>query len=87
MACPAQEAFCEVAMAIQEFEPVTVCASSEQVQFQNSCHLIGLTSHYGNIFFSNSKWENARMMLPESIRVIEMSMGDAWFRDTGPTVR
>ncbi|KAJ4841026.1 hypothetical protein Tsubulata_044442 [Turnera subulata] len=34
---------------------------------------------------SPSQWENARSQLPEHIRVIEMSMNDSWFRDTGPT--
>lgn len=33
------------------------------------------------------KWDNARSQLPIHIRVVEMSMNDAWFRDTGPTVR
>ena len=32
------------------------------------------------------KWESARSQLPPSVRVLEMSMNDAWFRDTGPTV-
>ena len=32
------------------------------------------------------QWENARSQLPPSVRVLEMSMNDAWFRDTGPTV-
>ena len=32
------------------------------------------------------QWENARKQLPSSVRVVEMSMNDAWFRDTGPTV-
>ncbi|KAH7433429.1 hypothetical protein KP509_07G069200 [Ceratopteris richardii] len=56
----AQRAFVQVAGAISEFEPVTVCASRDQ-------------------------WENARRQLPSNVRVIEMSMNDAWFRDTGPT--
>lgn len=56
----AQRAFVEVATAISEFEPVTVCAIADQ-------------------------WENARSQLPPSVRVVEMSMDDAWFRDTGPT--
>ncbi|KAG0626365.1 hypothetical protein M758_2G120800 [Ceratodon purpureus] len=56
----AQRAFVEVATAISEFEPVTVCAPSSQ-------------------------WESARSQLPPSVRVLEMSMNDAWFRDTGPT--
>lgn len=34
----------------------------------------------------NAQWTNARSLLPENIRVIEMSINDAWFRDTGPTV-
>jgi agmatine deiminase len=58
---PAQRAFVEVAAAISQFEPVTVCASSDQ-------------------------WENARNQLPANVRVLEMSLNDAWFRDTGPTV-
>lgn len=35
---------------------------------------------------SAAQWENARSQLPENIRVIEMSMNDSWFRDTGPTI-
>ncbi|KDP20047.1 hypothetical protein JCGZ_05816 [Jatropha curcas] len=34
---------------------------------------------------SASQWEKARSLLPEHIRVVEMSMNDSWFRDTGPT--
>ncbi|KAG9448659.1 hypothetical protein H6P81_008624 [Aristolochia fimbriata] len=34
---------------------------------------------------SASQWANARSQLPENIRVVEMSMNDTWFRDTGPT--
>lgn len=34
---------------------------------------------------SPAQWTNARSQLPPQIRVIEMSMNDAWFRDTGPT--
>ncbi|CAI0548420.1 unnamed protein product [Linum tenue] len=33
---------------------------------------------------SAAQWENARRQLPENIRVVEMSMNDCWFRDTGP---
>jgi agmatine deiminase len=32
-----------------------------------------------------SQWANARSQLPQHIRVIEMSMNDSWFRDSGPT--
>jgi agmatine deiminase len=31
------------------------------------------------------QYENARRMLPDHIRVVEMSSNDAWMRDTGPT--
>ncbi|CAH2073569.1 unnamed protein product [Thlaspi arvense] len=34
---------------------------------------------------SSAQWENARKQLPEDIRVVEMSMNDSWFRDSGPT--
>ncbi|KAI4356964.1 hypothetical protein L6164_000942 [Bauhinia variegata] len=34
---------------------------------------------------SSAQWANARSQLPKHIRVIEMSMNDSWFRDTGPT--
>ncbi len=32
---------------------------------------------------SDAQYENARAMLPEEIRVVEMSTNDAWFRDSG----
>ncbi|CAN6878958.1 unnamed protein product [Brassica oleracea] len=35
---------------------------------------------------SSAQWENAGKQLPEEIRVVEMSMNDSWFRDSGPTV-
>jgi len=31
------------------------------------------------------QFENARVLLDNDIRVVEMSMNDSWFRDTGPT--
>ena len=34
---------------------------------------------------SESQYDNARAMLPERIRVVEMSSNDAWARDYGPT--
>ncbi|KAK1376322.1 hypothetical protein POM88_032515 [Heracleum sosnowskyi] len=34
---------------------------------------------------SAAQWDNARRQLPHSVRVIEMSMNDSWFRDSGPT--
>ncbi|PIN06955.1 Agmatine deiminase [Handroanthus impetiginosus] len=34
---------------------------------------------------SPEQWNNARSLLPKHIRVVEMSMNDSWFRDTGPT--
>ncbi|XP_019189754.1 PREDICTED: agmatine deiminase-like [Ipomoea nil] len=34
---------------------------------------------------SSAQWSKARDQLPKHIRVVEMSMNDSWFRDTGPT--
>lgn len=34
---------------------------------------------------SAAQWENACSLLPKHIRVVEMSINDSWFRDTGPT--
>mgnify|MGYP001044552309 CR=1 FL=1 len=31
------------------------------------------------------QWENARAMLPDAVRVVEMAADDAWMRDVGPT--
>ena len=31
------------------------------------------------------QWENARAMLPDGIRVVELSSNDAWMRDVGPS--
>ena len=31
------------------------------------------------------QWENARTMLPDAVRVVEISSDDAWMRDVGPT--
>lgn len=33
---------------------------------------------------SSAQFTNARAMLPPQIRVVEMSLNDSWFRDTGP---
>ena len=57
---PAQHTYSEIAKAISEFTPVTMCVSHEQ-------------------------YANARYMLPDNIRVVEMSNNDAWMRDCGPT--
>lgn len=38
-----------------------------------------------NVCASPAQWKNARSLLPEQIRVVEMSMNDSWLRDTGPT--
>jgi len=57
---PAQKAFAQVAKAIREFEPVTMCVNRGQYQ-------------------------NCRNMLPDTIRVLEMSSNDSWIRDCGPT--
>jgi agmatine deiminase len=34
---------------------------------------------------SDAQFERCRSMLPESVRVVEMTTNDAWMRDTGPT--
>jgi agmatine deiminase len=34
---------------------------------------------------SHRQWENARALLPEAVRVVEISSDDAWMRDVGPT--
>ncbi|QHI73591.1 agmatine deiminase [Aminipila terrae] len=57
---PAQKVFAEVAKAISEFEPVTVCVS-------------------------NAQYDNARNMLPDCVRTVEMSNDDSWIRDCGPS--
>lgn len=57
---PAQRVFVEVAKAISQFEPVTMCVGSDQ-------------------------FENARALLPDHIRLVEISSNDAWMRDIGPT--
>ncbi len=57
---PAQKAFCDVAAAIAQFEPVTMGVSRVQ-------------------------YDNARSMLPDHIRVVEISNDDSWVRDCGPT--
>lgn len=57
---PAQKAYVEVAKAIAQFEPVTMCVNADQ-------------------------FENARNLLPDHIRVVEISSNDAWMRDIGPS--
>ena len=34
---------------------------------------------------SHRQWENARAVLPDNVRVVEISSNDAWMRDVGPT--
>ncbi|WP_338091541.1 agmatine deiminase family protein [Shinella kummerowiae] len=36
------------------------------------------------IAVSRRQWLNARAMLPESVRLVEMSTDDSWLRDSGP---
>lgn len=33
------------------------------------------------------QWREARDALPDSVRVLEMTIDDSWLRDSGPTVR
>lgn len=37
------------------------------------------------VLVSAQQYENARSMLPEQIRTVEMSSNDSWIRDFGPT--
>ena len=32
------------------------------------------------------QWDEAREALPDTIRVVEATVDDSWFRDSGPTV-
>ncbi len=57
---PAQRVFANVATAISQFELVTMCVSSEQL-------------------------DNAKSILPNSVRIVEMANNDAWMRDCGPS--
>ncbi len=34
---------------------------------------------------SGRQWENARHLLPDTVRVVELPSNDAWMRDVGPT--
>jgi agmatine deiminase len=34
---------------------------------------------------SHRQWENARAVLPDTVRVVEITCDDAWMRDVGPT--
>jgi agmatine deiminase len=57
---PAQAAFGAVALAISQFEPVTVGVSARL-------------------------YSEARALLPEAVRIVELSSDDCWMRDVGPT--
>lgn len=57
-----QRLYANVASAISEFEPVTLCVSASQY----------------------TKAVNLHKDKP-NVRIVEMSMNDAWFRDIGPT--
>lgn len=92
--------FARVATAISKFEPVTVCATSSQVsittihtllRFSILCVCVCMcliVIIYSSLFLGGGsrQWANARSQLPSNVRVVEMSMNDSWFRDTGPTV-
>lgn len=43
------------------------------------------TSEPVTVGVSRRQFQNARHLLPEQVRVVEMSHDDAWIRDTGPT--
>lgn len=44
------------------------------------------TSEPVTVGASRRQFQNARHLLPEQVRVVEMSHDDAWIRDTGPTL-
>ena len=56
---PAQKTYRDIAVAISEFTPVTMCVSNKQ-------------------------FANCRSVLPDNIRVLEISSNDSWIRDCGP---
>lgn len=37
--------------------------------------------------YGGTQWLEARGALPDSVRVVEITIDDSWFRDTAPTVR
>jgi len=43
------------------------------------------TSERVTVAASRAQFVNARAMLPDAVRVVEMSSNDAWMRDVGPT--
>ncbi len=57
---PAQQVFARVAETISRFEPVTICASRQQLA-------------------------NAKSLVSDSVKVVEMVTNDAWMRDCGPS--
>jgi len=36
------------------------------------------------VIASRRQWQNARTVLPDAVRIVEMSTNDAWLRDSGP---
>ncbi len=44
------------------------------------------TSEPVTVGVSRAQYQHARTMLPDAIRVVEMSSDDAWMRDVGPTM-
>lgn len=81
-----------------EFEPHSGCwmlwpertdnwrmgARPAQVAFSSVATAIA-TSEPVTVGASAAQYVHARSMLPEAIRVVEMSSDDAWMRDVGPT--
>ncbi|MDF7638216.1 agmatine deiminase [Lactobacillus sp. ESL0791] len=51
------------------------------------CKIATILSKYEQVtmLVSQKQYQNARQLLPSSIRVIEMSYNDIWIRDIGPT--
>ncbi len=114
----AQKAFVDVASAISQFEPVTVCANEEQARegfclwfpasWMPRCCIARSRNTLLHECCDSSgpslQWScstllpilslvaclqvaAAREALPPHISVVCIPQDDAWFRDTGPTVR
>jgi agmatine deiminase len=59
-------------------------AKPAQAAFAEVARAIATTEPV-TVLTSQAQYTNARLQLPEEIRVIEMSTDDSWVRDTGPT--
>ncbi|RYH15713.1 agmatine deiminase [archaeon] len=72
---PAQHAYMAVALAIAEFEPVTMCVSHAQLDLAKST-LLTVQSNMKDIGIQE---------FAKRLDFVIMATNDAWIRDTGPT--